>query len=82
MAKVLSAIYEQDFLPSSFRGRTGMSAQHAVATFNEVVSKKETGWVLEADLKDFFVLKPRVVNKVCQLNYRVEDARIINLIQR
>src|SRR5258708_18199931 len=35
-AEVLSAIYEQDFLPCSFGGRPKLSAHHALATLNEV----------------------------------------------
>ena len=52
-AQVLSAIYEQDFLPCSFGGRPGLGAHHALATLNEVIAGSKTGWVLEADLKNF-----------------------------
>ena len=37
-AEVLSAIYEQDFLPCSFGGRPKLSAHHALATLNEVIA--------------------------------------------
>jgi hypothetical protein len=37
-ADVLSAIYEQDFLPCSFGGRPRLSAHHALATLNEVIA--------------------------------------------
>jgi RNA-directed DNA polymerase len=53
-AEVLSAIYEQDFLPCSFGGRPRLSAHHALATLNEVIAGGKIGWVLEADLKNFF----------------------------
>jgi RNA-directed DNA polymerase len=53
-AEVLSAIYEQDFLPCSFGGRPGLSAHHALATLNEVIAGGKCGWVQEADLKNFF----------------------------
>jgi RNA-directed DNA polymerase len=53
-AEVLSAIYEQDFLPCSFGGRQELSAHHALATLNEVIAGGMIGWVLEADLKNFF----------------------------
>ena len=53
-AEVLSAIYEQDFLPCSFGGRPGLSAHHALATLNEVIAGGKISWVLEADLKNFF----------------------------
>src|SRR6185295_20399774 len=53
-AQVLSAIYEQDFSPCSFGGRPGLGAHHALATLTEVIAGSKTGWVLEADLKNFF----------------------------
>ncbi len=53
-AQVLSAIYEQEFLSCSFGGRPGLSAHHALATLNEVIAGRKVGWVLEADLKNFF----------------------------
>src|SRR6201995_4307778 len=53
-AEVLSAIYEQDFLPCSFGGRPKLSAHHALATLNEVIAGGMISWVLEADLKNFF----------------------------
>ena len=38
----------------SDRGRPGLSAHHALATLNEVIAAGKVGWVLEADLKNFF----------------------------
>ena len=52
-AEVLSAIYEQDFLPCSFGGRPKLGAHRALATLNEVIAGGKIGWVLEADLKNF-----------------------------
>ena len=49
-SKVLSAIYEQDFLPCSFGGRPGRSAHNALSPLNKVIAGKKVGWVLEADL--------------------------------
>ena len=53
-AEVLSAIYEQDFLPCSFGGRPRLGAHRALATLVEVIAGSKVGWVLEADLKNFF----------------------------
>ena len=39
---MLSAIYEQDFLPCSFGGRPKLSAHHALATLNEVIEIRTT----------------------------------------
>ena len=54
VAHVLSAIYEEDFLPCSFGGRPGQGAHHALATLTEVIAGRKVSWVLEADLKNFF----------------------------
>ena len=80
-AEVLSAIYEQDFLPCSFGGRPRLSAHHALATLNEVIAGGMTGWVLEADLKNFFgSLDHDWVLRFVE--HRVGDPRLINLIRR
>src|SRR3954468_1911605 len=80
-AEVLSAIYEQDFLPCSFGGRPGRDAHHALATLNEVIAGKKVGWVLEADLKNFFgSLDHDWLLQFVQ--HRVGDPRLISLIRR
>jgi len=80
-AEVLSAIYEQDFLPCSFGGRPGLSAHHALATLNEVIAGSKVGWVLEADLKNFFgSLDHGWLLRFVEL--RVGDPRLISLIRR
>jgi len=45
---VLSAIYEQDFLPCSFGGRPKLSAHHALATLNEVIAGGMISWVAQS----------------------------------
>jgi RNA-directed DNA polymerase len=45
-SQVLSAVYEQDFLPCSFGGRPGLGAHHALATLTEVIAGSKVGWVL------------------------------------
>jgi group II intron reverse transcriptase/maturase len=78
---VLSAIYEQDFLSCSFGGRPGLSAHHALATLNEVIAGAKVGWVLEADLKNFFgSLSHDWLLRLVE--HRVGDARLISLIRR
>jgi RNA-directed DNA polymerase len=80
-AEVLSAIYEQDFLSCSFGGRPRLSAHHALATLNEVIAGGKIGWVLEADLKNFFgSLDHDWVLRFVE--HRVGDPRLINLIRR
>jgi group II intron reverse transcriptase/maturase len=80
-AQVLSAIYEQDFLPCSFGGRPGRSAHQALATVVEVVAGRKVGWVLEADLKNFFgSLDHGWLLRFVE--HRVADPRLISLIRR
>lgn len=80
-AEVLSAIYEQDFLNCSFGGRPGRGAHNALATLNEIIVGENVGWVLEADLKNFFgSLDHQWMLKFVQ--HRVGDPRIISMINR
>ena len=80
-AQVLSAIYEQEFLPCSFGGRPGRGAHHALATLNEVIAGSKAGWVLEADLKNFFgSLSHQWLLRFVE--HRVGDPRLISLIRR
>lgn len=80
-AQVLSAIYEQDFLPCSFGGRPRLGAHNALATLTEVIAGRKVSWVLEADLKNYFgSLDHDWVLQFVQ--HRVGDPRLINLIRR
>ena len=81
VAQVLSAIYEQDFLPCSLGGRPGRGAHQALATLHEVIAGRKVGWILEADLKNFF----GSLNHEWMLRFvehRVADPRLISLIRR
>lgn len=81
VVQVLSAIYEQDFLPCSFGGRTGLSAHHALSTLNEIIAGRKVSWVLEADLKNFFgSLDHGWLLRFVE--HRVGDPRILSLIRR
>lgn len=80
-AQVLSAIYEQDFLPCSFGGRPGLGAHNALATLTEVIAGRKVSWVLEADLKNYFgSLDHDWLLQFVQ--HRVGDPRLISLIRR
>lgn len=81
VCQVLTAIYEQDFLSCSFGGRPGIGAHHAVATLHEIITGRKIGWVLEADLKNFFgSLDHEWIQSFVE--HRVGDPRILNLIRR
>jgi group II intron reverse transcriptase/maturase len=81
VTQVLSAIYEQDFLSCSFGGRPGLGAHRALATLNEAIAGRKVGWVLEADLKNFFgSLDHKWMLRF--IEHRVGDPRVISLIRR
>jgi RNA-directed DNA polymerase len=81
VSEVLSANYDQDFLPCSFGGRPELSAHKALATLNEIMAGRKVGWVLEADLKNFFgSLDHGWLLRFVEL--RVAHPRIISLIRR
>jgi group II intron reverse transcriptase/maturase len=81
VAQVLSAIYEQEFLPCSFGGRPGRGAHQALATLHEVISGRKVEWILEADLKNFFgSLSHEWMLRFVE--HRVGDPRLISLIRR
>jgi RNA-directed DNA polymerase len=81
VAIVLTQIYEQDFLPCSFGGRSNRSAHQALSTLNEIVTGKKINWVYEADLKNFFgSLNHDWLVKFVE--HRIGDPRIISLIRR
>jgi group II intron reverse transcriptase/maturase len=80
-SQVLSAIYEQDFLPCSFGGRQGRGAHQALATLHERIAGGKIEWVLEADLKNFFgSLSHEWMLRFVE--HRVGDQRLISLIRR
>jgi len=81
VSQVLSAIYEQDFLPCSFGGRAGRGAHQALATLHERIAGGKIEWVLEADLKNFFgSLSHEWMLRFVE--HRVGDQRLISLIRR
>jgi reverse transcriptase-like protein len=80
-AQVLSAVYEQDFLPCSFGGRPGRRAHQGLATLYELIAGRQVEWVLEADLKNFFgSLSHEWMLRFVE--HRVGDPRLISLIRR
>ena len=81
VADVLTAIYEQDFLPCSFGGRPGLGAHHALATLHEVIAGKPVSWLYEADLRNFFgSLDHEWLLRF--VHHRIGDPRLVRLIRR
>jgi retron-type reverse transcriptase len=52
---VLNAVCEPEFAGFSYGARPGRSARQALAALDRAIGKKRVKWVLDADLRDFFV---------------------------
>lgn len=53
-AQILSAIYEQDFLPCSHGYRRGKGPQRAALELSQRLHRGRFRWVVDADIKGFF----------------------------
>lgn len=53
-ARILGAIYEQDFLPCSYGYRPRRGAGRAAADLQTALVRGKSRWVVEADIKGFF----------------------------
>jgi RNA-directed DNA polymerase len=76
---VLDAVYEQDFLECSFGFRPGRSAHGALHALREGTMEMTGGWVLEADIEDFFGSVDRAwLQEILQR--RMRDGVLLRLI--
>jgi len=81
VVEVLNAIYETDFLGFSYGFRPGRSPHHALEALAAGILKKRVGWVLDADIRDFFTgLDQSWLLKF--LEHRIADKRVLRLIQK
>jgi RNA-directed DNA polymerase len=81
VSKILTAIYEQDFLDSSFGFRPGLSCHDALRTLNTTIMTKKTNWVVDADISGFFDHVDHSWMMRC-LEVRIKDRKLLQLIQR
>lgn len=76
VAMVLESIYEQDFLPCSYGFRPQRSAHGALGALREGLMWMRGGWVLEADIRDFFgALDHTKLREI--LRQRVQDGVVL-----
>ena len=81
VVEVLNAIYETDFLGFSCGFRPGRSPHHALDALATGITRKKVGWVLDADIRDFFTtLDQRWLKRF--LEHRIADKRVLRLIQK
>lgn len=54
MTRILSAIYEQDFLVSSYGYRLRIGAHEALKEINHIIMGQKVNYILDADIEGFF----------------------------
>ena len=81
VVEVLNAIYEQDFLGFSYGFRPGRGPHDALDALAVGIKRKKVGWVLDADIRDFFGQLDRVWLQRF-LEHRIADQRVLRLITK
>jgi RNA-directed DNA polymerase len=81
VVEVLNAIYEVDFLGFSYGFRPGRGPHHALDALAVGIERKRVGWVLDADVRDFF---SQLDHSWLQrfVEHRIADKRVLRLIQK
>ena len=81
LAKILNAIYENDFLDSSFGFRPKRNCHDALKTLNYYIEDKYTNYIVDVDIKGFF---DNVDHKwmIKFLNHRINDPKLLRIIAR
>ena len=81
IARILEAIYEQDFLDSSYGFRPGRGCHQALAQLNRIIMTRPVTHVIDADIKGFF---DNVSHDWMMrfLGHRISDPNLLRLIAR
>ena len=80
-AQILSAIYEQDFLPCSHGYRRGKGPQRAALKLSQRLHRGRFRWVVDTDIKGFF---DHIDHEwlIRMLEQRINDCAFLGLIQK
>jgi len=81
VALILSAIYEEDFLPCSHGYRRGKGPQQAALGLSKNLHRGRYGWVIDADIKGFFDNMDHEW-LMRMLEQRINDKRFLGLIRK
>ncbi len=80
-AKILEAIYEQDFMECSYGFRPGRGCHSTVRSTYQLLMKERVGWVVDLDVRAYFDSVDHKWLVRC-LQERVSDRKFLRLIQR
>jgi RNA-directed DNA polymerase len=81
LARILRAIYEQDFLDCSHGFRPGRGCHRALSQLGEIIETRRVNYILDADIRGFF----DHVNHEWLMKFvghRVADPNVLRLIHR
>jgi group II intron reverse transcriptase/maturase len=81
VAKILEAIYEQDFLPSSYGYRPGRGPQDASKEVARALQYGRYAWIVEADIKGFYDTIDHE-SMIRMLQERIDDKPFLHLIRK
>jgi RNA-directed DNA polymerase len=81
LSKILSAIYEQDFIDDSYGFRPGRSCHDALRALSQTVEGSSINMIVEADIRGFFdnVDQDHLMKF---LEHRIIDKRVLRHIKR
>jgi group II intron reverse transcriptase/maturase len=81
LARILGAIYEEDFIEGSYGFRPRRSCHDALRALSQAVEWEGTNYIAEADIKGFFDnVDHQWLMKM--LEQRIADKRVLRLIKR
>ncbi|VAW55771.1 Retron-type RNA-directed DNA polymerase [hydrothermal vent metagenome] len=81
LAKILQAIYEQDFINDSYGFRPKRSCHDALRALSESVESHPVHYIVEADIKGFFDNVDQE-QLMAFIEHRIADKRILRIIKR
>ncbi len=81
ISKILTAIFEQDFMNFSYGFRPHRSAHDALRSLNETIMTKKINWIVDADIKGFFEHVDHAWMMRC-LEVRIADTSLLRIIAR
>jgi RNA-directed DNA polymerase len=81
LAKILNALYESDFLDSSFGFRPNRNCHDALKILNVYIENRYTNYIVDADIKGFF---DNVDHEWMMkfLKHRINDPSLLRIIAR
>lgn len=78
---LLTAIYEQDFLPMSYGFRPNRNAHQTLEDVKATIAQKKVSWVLDVDIKSFFdSIDHEWLLKF--IKHRITDNALVSLIDK